>query len=360
MLTDALYFGNTLQQWLTAAIIAIVVFFGIKVVRRIVVRRLGKFAAATTNIVDDLLVETLKKTKFFFLAAVALYSGARAVTLPPPAEKVLQVVILVLSLIQAAIWGNVIISFLIGKMVRDRAETDAAGATTLSALRVVARIVLFSILLLIGLENLGINVTGLVTGLGIGGIAVALALQNILGDLFASLSIALDKPFVIGDFVVIDNHVGTVDRIGLKTTRIRSLSGEQIVCSNADLLNSRIRNFKRMQERRALFTLGVTYQTPYEKLSSIPAMLKEIVESLDGVRFDRAHFKEYADSSLVFEIVYFVLSPDYTKYMDTQQTINLEIYRRFQSQEIEFAYPTQTIYLENGAGTRPETDHDRR
>jgi small-conductance mechanosensitive channel len=345
MLFDATYFGNTLQDWLTAAGIAIAVFFAMKIVRRIVVRRLGKFAATTANIVDDLVVETLKKTKFFFLAAVALYFGARAVMLAPQAEKGLQVLIVVCSLAQAAIWGNTIISFLLQRMVRQRAETDAAGATTLSALGVVSKVVLFSILLLIGLENLGVNITGLVAGLGIGGIAVALALQNILGDLFASLSIALDKPFVIGDFVVVDEHAGTIDHVGLKSTRIRSLSGEQLVFSNTDLLKSRIRNFKRMRERRILFRIGVTYQTPHEKLAAIPGMLKTIIETRTDARFDRAHFREYGDSSLVFEIVYFVLDPDYGKYMDIQQAINFEIFRRFEAEGIEFAYPTQTLYI---------------
>jgi small-conductance mechanosensitive channel len=186
-----------------------------------------------------------------------------------------------------------------------------------------------------------------VAGLGIGGIAVALAIQNILGDLFASLSIALDKPFVIGDFIIVDQLLGTVEHIGLKTTRIRSLSGEQIVFSNADLLNSRIRNYKRMYERRVVFSIGVTYQTPYEKLASIGTTLKEIIESQPDVRFDRAHFREYADSSLNYEVVYYVKSPDYNRYMDIQQAINLEIYRRFQDGGIEFAYPTRTLYLQD-------------
>jgi small-conductance mechanosensitive channel len=174
---------------------------------------------------------------------------------------------------------------------------------------------------------------------------VALAIQNILGDLFASLSIVLDKPFVIGDFIIVGDLMGTVEKIGLKTTRVRSLSGEQLVFGNHDLLQSRIRNFKHLFERRILFSFGVIYQTPHDKLAAIPGMVREIIESLEDTRFDRAHFKEYGDFSLNFEVVYYVLKPDYNAYMDTQQAINLALYQRFQQAGIEFAYPTQTLFI---------------
>jgi small-conductance mechanosensitive channel len=209
----------------------------------------------------------------------------------------------------------------------------------------VARLAVWSLVLLLALDNLGFNITALLAGMGIGGIAVALAAQNILGDLFASLSIVLDKPFVVGDFIVVGEQLGTVEYIGLKTTRIRSLGGEQIVFSNTDLLGSRIRNYKRMQERRVVFGFGVVYQTPHEKLQTIPGMVREIIGKLDRARFDRAHFKEYGDSSLNFEVVYYVLSADYNVYMDIQQAINLELFRRFQEDGIDFAYPTRTLYV---------------
>jgi len=212
------------------------------------------------------------------------------------------------------------------------------------------------VVILIALDNLGVNIKTLIAGLGIGGIAVALALQNILGDLFASLSIILDKPFVIGDFIIINEYLGTVEHIGLKTTRIRSLSGEQLIFSNSDLLKSRIRNFKRMYERRVVFTIGVLYQTPYEKLCRIPKMIREIVEGNDQVRFDRAHFKEYGDFSLKFEIVYWIQNPDYNLYMDIQQTINLEIYKKFEASRIKFAYPTQTLFLNQSDGISVDKD----
>jgi small-conductance mechanosensitive channel len=206
-------------------------------------------------------------------------------------------------------------------------------------------VALWAVLLLMILDNLGFNITTLVASLGIGGIAVALAVQNILGDIFASLSIAMDKPFVIGDFIIVGEQLGTVEYIGLKTTRIRSLSGEQIVFSNNDLLNSRIRNFKRMYERRVLFGFGVVYQTSHEQLKKIPVMVREIIEGLENTRFDRAHFKEYGDSSLNFEVVYYVRSPDYNVYMDIQQDINLALFEQFTKAGIDFAYPTRTLYI---------------
>jgi small-conductance mechanosensitive channel len=179
----------------------------------------------------------------------------------------------------------------------------------------------------------------------VGSIAVALAIQNILADLFASLSIALDQPFVIGDFIIVDDYLGTVENIGLKTTRVRSLSGEQLVFANNDLLNSRIRNYKRMGERRVLFTFGVIYQTPIEQLEQISAWVKEIIQTHEQARFDRAHFKSFGDSALVFEVVYYVQSPDYNLYMDIQQAINLALMKRFEKNGIEFAYPTQTLFI---------------
>jgi small-conductance mechanosensitive channel len=206
--------------------------------------------------------------------------------------------------------------------------------------------VLWALLTLVALGNLGVDITALVAGLGVGGVAVALATQNILGDVFASVSILLDKPFVPGDFVIIDDYMGTVENIGIKTTRIRSLGGEQIVFSNADLLRSRLRNYKRMAERRVVFRLGVVYQTTPETLKHVPDILREIVEAQDGTRFDRSHFVSYGDFALVFETVYYVVSPDYNRYMDINQAINLEIARRFADTGIEFAYPTQTLLVQ--------------
>lgn len=343
---EQLYFGNSVKEWLIAFGIIVGTMLLLKIIQKSIVHRMGKFAETTKTEIDDLVVEIAGKTRFFFAFVIAVYASSQSLVLSQPASRLLQSLLILGTLLQTAIWGNTVISFVLSRAVKRRLDEDAASATTMAALGFVGRFVLWSVLLLLALDNLGINVTGLIAGLGVGGIAIALAIQNILGDLFASLSIVLDKPFVIGDFIIVDDHLGTVEHIGLKATRIRSLSGEQIVVANADLLKSRIRNFKRMYERRVVFSVGVTYQTPYEKLTSIGPMIKQIIEAQPDVRFDRVHFKQYGDWSLNYEIVYIVKSPDYNKYMDIQQAINLEIYRRFKNEDIEFAYPTQTLYMQ--------------
>lgn len=343
---DKKFLGNSVMEWVIALGVLVGTILILKVIQKVIVHRIGKFAEATKTEIDDLIIAIVGKTRFYFLFVIALYASSHSLALSQSASQLLQTILVIGTLLQAAIWGNTVISFILTRAIKQRLDEDAASATTVSALGFVGRLVLWSVLLLLALDNLGVNITGLIAGLGVGGIAIALAVQNILGDLFASLSIVLDKPFAIGDFIIVDDHQGTVEHIGLKTTRLRSLSGEQIIVSNADLLKSRIRNFKRMFERRVSFNIGVTYETPYEKLSAIGPMIKQIVEAQPDVRFDRAHFKEYANWSLNYEIVYFVKSPDYNKYMDTQQAINLGIYRRFRDENITFAYPTQTLHVQ--------------
>jgi len=209
-----------------------------------------------------------------------------------------------------------------------------------------AKAAVWSVFLLLILQNLGVQITALLAGVSVGGIAVALAVQNVLGDLFSSLSIVLDKPFVVGDFIIVGDSMGTVEHVGLKSTRVRSLSGEQLVFANSDLLTSRIRNFKRMQERRAVFTFGVTYDTPPEKLEIIPDTVRRLIEEEEQTRFDRCHFKGFGDFALTFETVFYILVPDYNVYMDIQQSINLKLSRFFAETGIEFAFPTQTIHLQ--------------
>lgn len=214
-------------------------------------------------------------------------------------------------------------------------------------IRVSLRVLVLSFGGVILLQSLGVNVGTLIAGLGIGGLAVALAAQSILSDLFASVSIALDKPFVVGDFIVFANFMGTVEQIGIKTTRIRSLAGEQLIFSNAELVKGPVQNFKRMRERRAIFLFGVTYQTALQKLKAIPEMVREILLKQDQVRIDRVHFKKYGDSSLDFEVVYWMKNPDYNVYMDVQQQINLDLFEQFTAEKIDFAYPTRTLYVES-------------
>ncbi len=341
--------NNHYADWLTAAGVAAVVLVVFYLLQRLVVHRVADYAKRTASAIDDAIADILGRTKLWFGLAVAIYLGAHSLTLPERVARVLDHFIAIAVIVQLAVFANRALALWLGHYLAEKRERDAASATTLSVLGFIGRVALWSITLLLILDNLGVNITALVTGLGIGGVAVALAVQNILGDIFASLSIALDKPFVIGDFIVVGEHLGTVEYIGLKTTRIRSLSGEQIVFGNADLLESVIRNYKRMDERRVLFQFGAIYQTPYEKLVRIPAIVREIVESLDKTRFDRAHFKAYGDSSLDFEVVYSVRDPDYNLYRDIQQAINLALFRRFAEEGIEFAYPTRTLYLAHTA-----------
>jgi small-conductance mechanosensitive channel len=280
-----------------------------------------------------------------FLLVLAVYAGAFFVSLPVEVERVITSAMVIALFLQGALWASHLVVGWVAWYAASKAEQNKAIANALHLIQLFARVVVWSIALLLILNNLGFDVTALVAGLGIGGIAIALAAQNILGDLFASLAIVLDQPFVVGDFVIVGSQMGTIERIGIKTTRIRSLSGEELICSNADLLGSRINNYKRMTERRVVFTIGVTYQTPADKVEKLPGMLRTAVESQDQVRFDRAHLARYGDFALVYEIVYWVLTPDYNLYMDIQQRINFSIYRQLQDEGIEFAYPTQTIHM---------------
>ena len=344
-LTDWIFYENTFQGWLTGLVVLLVMVLVLRLVKGVLTRRLTLLAQKTRTTIDDVLAELSAKTKFFFLATISIYLASLALVLPPGVNDAIQKILILATLLQAAIWGTHLISYLVHHYVQLKSQEKSGISASSTALVFLGRLVLWALLVTVALDNLGLDITALVTGLGIGGIAVALALQNILGDLFSSLSILLDKPFVVGDFVIVDKHLGSVEHIGLKTTRLRSLSGEQLIFSNSDLLSSRIRNFKRMYERRVVFSFGVTYQTPHQKLAAIPQMVQEIIEAQEPIRFDRAHFKEYGDSSLNFEVVYWVQQPDYNIYMNIQQNINLELYRRFQEETIDFAYPTRTIFV---------------
>jgi small-conductance mechanosensitive channel len=342
---DLSILGNTLREWSLALLTAVVILVALWITKRILQARIVALSEKTEIKVDDLLASLLKRTKFFLMALLALYAGSLILTFSESAKYWIGRVALFTVLIQVAIWGDALITFFIHRYQEQHLKESADRVTALRAISFVVRLVLFSIILLLALDNMGIEIDSLVASLGIGSIAVALAVQNILADLFASLSIAFDQPFVIGDFIIVDDHLGTVEKIGLKTTRVRSLSGEQLVFSNNDLLSSRIRNYKRMGERRILFTFGVIYQTPIESLEQIPGWVEEIIQAQEQARFDRAHFKSFGDFSLDFEVVYYVLSPDYLLYMDLQQNINLALMKLFEKEGIEFAYPTQTLFV---------------
>jgi small-conductance mechanosensitive channel len=339
--------------WMLGVAIAAGTYLVLAFARRILVSRLekGQAKAGWANG----LRQAVMRTSPLFLLVLALYAGAFLVTLPLAVERVINSALVIALFLQGALWASHIVVGWIGWYAGRKAGRNRAVANALDLIQLFARVVVWTIAFLLILNNLGFDVTALVAGLGIGGIAIALAAQNILGDLFASLAIVLDQPFVVGDAVTVGDKSGTVERIGIKTTRIRSLSGEELVCSNADLLASRIHNYKRMAERRVVFSIGVTYETPADKIEKLPGMLRVIVEAQEMVRFERAHFKNYGDFALVYEVVYWMLKPDYNLFMDTQQRINFAIYRQLQDEGIEFAHPTQTIQLQPPALAAPAT-----
>jgi small-conductance mechanosensitive channel len=343
---NTVWLGNTVRTWMIAAAFLTGAISTMIAIKALLVGRFFRFAARTTNEIDDLVVQLLKRTRLTVLIILAIAAVSfLMLELMPTVRTVIKFVAVIALFFQGMSWGNAIISFWVQRYASRRGMTTGPSGATVGALVVLARILLFLILFLFALDNLGFEITPLITGLGIGGIAVALAVQNILGDLFAALSIVLDKPFAVGDFIVIDTHSGTVEHIGLKSTRLRSLSGEQIIIGNADLLKARINNFQRMVERRAVFRLGVVYETSEEQLSRIPGIVRLAIVRQNLTRFDRCHLKQFTDNAIEFETVFWMLTADYNVYMDTQQTINLEIFRRFSEEKIELAHRTRVYQL---------------
>lgn len=332
-------------MWLIAAAVVVVTFLVMKAIVGLAGRRLDRIASRTSTSIDDAIVTLIRKTRWWLLAVLALFAGSLFVDLPAKAHAGLHSALVIAGLLQFGIWASAALKFALENYRQQQLKTHPGSVTALNAIGLLISAVLWSGLLLVALDNLGFDVTALIAGLGVGGVAVALAVQNILGDLFASLSILIDKPFVVGDFIIVDSYMGSVEHVGLKTTRVRSLSGEQLVFSNSDLLKSRLRNYGRMFERRVVFSVGVTYDTPPDKLRQIPGIMRTAIENQAHTRFDRSHFAKYGDFSLNFETVFYVLGPDYNLYMDIQQAVNLYIYEQFQQAGIEFAYPTQTLLV---------------
>lgn len=313
---------------------------------RLVTGRLRKVAERTRTTMDDILVHVLAGTNRWLLLLAALLIGIGLLDLPPRwSERVAQLWFVAVAM-QLGLWFTRAIALGV-RSYESRTSGRAEGQLTASAtlLSWFLRTVLWAVILLAVLSNVGVNITAFVASLGVGGIAVALAVQNILGDLFASLSIAVDKPFEVGDFISSDAGVGTVEYVGLKTTRIRALTGEQIVVGNTELLKQPVKNFRRMEERRIAFKFGVTYDTPPDAAEAIPGIVRGLVQADQKLRFDRAHFHAFGDSSLDYEVVYHVLDSDYGAYMDAQQRLNLGLLREFAARGIEFAFPTRTLYL---------------
>lgn len=333
---DTIILNNSLQSWGLALLIAAAAIIAFPFIRSLIVRRVGAFASTTETDWDNFIGDLLQRTRGWFLLITGLYLGSLVLDISPEIALYVDQVMVVAFFVQVGLWGNGAIRFWVTDYRRERLEEDAGRVTAVAALGFIGTLVVWVIVLLLVLDNMGVQITSLIAGLGISGIAVALAAQNILGDLFASLSIILDKPFVIGDFIVVGEFTGTVENIGLRTTRIRSPSGEQIIFSNTDLVKSRLRNYNQMRDRRIAFGFGVSQQTAVEKLAMLPELIEEIVSVQEQTRFERAHFKEVAGATLRFEVVYYMLTPNYETYMDTQQAINLALVGRLGEEGIQF------------------------
>jgi small-conductance mechanosensitive channel len=343
---ERLLLSNSLGDWLLAGGVALAVWTGLWIVRRFVASRYKRYSTAKHPTAIRLIAYLVGNTKQFLFLAIALDVGQESLTLPERVHHLVGNLVMILILLQVGLWAGRTVRFYLEIKELERGA-DRVFVGSLDIINFVARMLIWSLLVLVALDNLGVNITALLAGLGVGGVAVALALQNVLGDLFASLSIALDKPFVVGDRLVIDAYAGTVEHIGIKTTRLRSDTGEQIILSNADILKSRVRNFGRAKEQRALATLRLSYDTPGDKLQGIPKLLETIVREQANARFDRCHLKSLDESFLQFELSYFVQQPSLNPLLDLQQAVNFRILEEFRRLGIDFAYPMQRIMLDH-------------
>ena len=347
-LLEKVYYENTLRNYLIALGIVVLGFVAVRIFKGVVNNRLRKLSERTSTNIDDYVIESINRFGIPILYAMVVYFGLQYLALPERIDNILRIAItVVVTFFTIRFIANTLLLLL--KAYVRRKEGGEEKVKQLRGIMIIVNVIIWSIGLLFLFDNLGYDVTTVIAGLGVGGIAVALAAQNILGDLFNYLVIFFDRPFEIGDFIIVDDKMGNVEFIGIKTTRLKSLSGEQLVFANSDLTSSRIHNYKRMQRRRIVFKLGVIYQTSLEQVKQIPAVLRAAVEAQNEneeiVIFDRAHFASYGESSLNFEVVYNVLTGDYGKYMDVQQAINFRVYEEFERMGVEFAYPTRTLHI---------------
>lgn len=344
------WLGNTAYDYLLAAVIFVGLLIVLKLFQVLILSRLKKLAEKTKTEFDDILIEIFRKIKPPFYFLVALYFSIKALALPDVVNTVVNVAFIVVLVYEVIRALERLLDYFMGKYTgkieEEGEESRETSISMLRTLKLIIRIVLWVVGLIMVLSNLGVDITSLVASLGIGGIAVALAVQNILSDVFSSFSIYLDKPFVVGDFIQIGGDMGTVEKIGIKTTRLRTPQGEELVISNKELTSARVQNFRRMERRRNAFNIGVIYGTDAEKLKKIPELCQGVVSAVEMAEFDRCNFVSFGDSSLNFELVYYVNSIDYAEFLNVAEKVNLGLYQKFEQEGIEFAYPTQTIHLE--------------
>ncbi|MDD5021962.1 MAG: mechanosensitive ion channel family protein [Endomicrobiaceae bacterium] len=337
-------FQNTVGEYLFSIALFIFLIILIYVVRIIVMNRLEKWASTTKTTIDDFIIEHAKKTLTPLLILGSFIVSIQNLIIIPDITKIIYILGIILLIAMSLKFVMSLLDYLMSVYFKKN-NTNETRQRSLKWVIIAIKIVITCIALIILLDNMGIKISALVAGLGIGGIAIAFASQAVLGDLFSFFVILFDRPFEIGDFIIVDDLMGTVENVGIKTTRVRSLGGEELIFSNTSLTNARVRNYKRMARRRVVFKLGVTYQTSLENIKEIPEIIKKIISSESEILFDRAHFASYGDFALIYEVVYNVLNSDYNKYMDVQQSINFKIKEEFDKHKIDFAYPTQTLFI---------------
>jgi len=321
-------------------VIGLIFVFVFKKIYKTVIKKEEEKKSTLFQFLDN----AIDKTIIPIIYILVFYIALNNLDLPAKVNKYIQVLIVIAATFFGLKFFVNLISFFIEIYFINK-ENDISKIKNLQGVLIIFKVLIWGLGFILILDNLGYKVSTILAGLGIGGIAVALAAQTIFKDLFSYFIIVFDKPFAVGDFIIVGDLMGTVETIGLKTTRIRSISGEELIFSNSDLTDSRVKNFKRMYNRRVVFSIGVTYDTSLENLKKIPGIIKNIIESIKDTKFDRAHFFKYGDSALIYEVVYFVMGSDYNKYMDIQQEINLKIKEEFDKLKIEFAFPTQTVYV---------------
>lgn len=340
-ITHTRILGNTVLDYLVFAGILLAGSVIIWFLRVVALARLKQWAEKSKTTIDDFFAAMLRQSLVPLLYFGLLYVGIKSLVLHPLVGRIFDV----LGVVVFTYVGIRFVTSLIEYVLAGRRRGHVDAENTVKAILPAIHVVVWTMGVLYLLENLGFKISAVIAGLGITGIAVALAAQAVLKDAFSYFAILLDRPFEVGDFIIVGDVMGSVERVGVKTTKLRSLSGEQIICSNSDLTDSRVRNYKRMSSRRVAFTLNLSYETPRDRVEKIPGLVKSILGDIARVTVDRVHFAAYGDFSLKFEVVYYVLDSDYNLFMDIQQQINLRIMEVFEKEGVRFAYPTQSLYL---------------
>lgn len=327
------------------AILAFLLFFVfLKILQKIFLRIFRKVQERKENLGGVFLsiVGSVKPPFYLFLS---FYFALQYLTFSAFVKKVIDAILLIWIVYQIVYAIHIFFDFIIRrKLVKDSVKE---GKHTAEVLSMVARITLWVVGFLFVLSNMGVQITSLLAGLGIGGIAVAFAMQSILSDIFSSFAIYFDKPFKVGDWIMIGTDEGTVEKIGIKTTRIKSVNGEQLIISNKELTSARVQNYEGITERRVLLNLNIGYETKPDVLRKIPLLLKEAIESTGKARFWRAYLKKFADSSLAFEIVYYSKEGKYPAYAEVQNEVNSVILEKMQKEKIHIPYPINIVEITN-------------